>query len=65
MSLVALSILLASAVGAPQQRPQEGSLLVGEPAVDFKLRLLNSKETFKLSDNFGKRPTILIFGSYT
>ena len=32
---------------------------------NFELKFLDSKETFKLKDNFGKRPTVLIFHSFT
>jgi hypothetical protein len=38
---------------------------VGDAAPDFELKLLESRETFKLSGNFGKRPTVLIFHSFT
>jgi hypothetical protein len=38
---------------------------VGDQAPDFELKFLDAKETFKLSDNFGKRPTVLIFHSFT
>lgn len=38
---------------------------IGDPAPDFELKFLDAKDTFKLSDNFGKRPTVLIFHSFT
>lgn len=38
---------------------------IGAQAPDFELKFLDSKEKFKLSDNFGKRPTVLIFHSFT
>ncbi|GIV02294.1 MAG: hypothetical protein KatS3mg015_1124 [Fimbriimonadales bacterium] len=46
-----------------QGRPPE--LKVGDPAPDFKLKWLHEDKTFQLSSNFGKKPTVLIFGSYT
>lgn len=48
-----------------QARRREGDLKVGDKASDFTLKLLSSKKKFTLSSNFGKRPTVLIFGSYT
>jgi hypothetical protein len=52
-------------VGPPGFGPRKGGPKVGDPAPDFELKLLASKELFKLSDNFGKRPTVLIFHSFT
>lgn len=49
----------------PQGGRREGDLKVGDKASDFTLKLLGSKKKFTLSSNFGKRPTVLIFGSYT
>ena len=42
-----------------------GDLKVGDKASDFTLKTLGSKKKFTLSSNFGKKPTVLIFGSYT
>lgn len=59
-------MLIVVALGAFQGRPQRApELQVGDKAPDFTLKLLHEEKTFKLSDNFGKRPTVLIFGSYT
>ena len=44
-------------ITAPQQ--------AGQPAPDFQLTTLDSSQTFRLSSNFGVRPTVLVFGSYT
>jgi hypothetical protein len=55
----------ALAMLVPGQSRREGSLKVGDRAPDFTLKQLNSDKTFTLSSNFGKRPTVLIFGSYT
>jgi hypothetical protein len=41
------------------------TLRPGETAPSFKLQVLRSKDMFELKSNFGKRPTVLIFGSYT
>lgn len=49
----------------PGGRPQQGNLLLGQDAPDFNLKTLNGDKQFRLSSNFGKRPTVLIFGSYT
>jgi hypothetical protein len=51
--------------GLPGPAIQRGGPAVGEPAPDFELKLLDSKETFRLSGNFGKRPTVLLFHSFT
>jgi len=45
--------------------PRDRGPQIGEQAPDFALKFLNSRETFKLSGNFGKRPTVLIFHSFT
>jgi hypothetical protein len=39
-------------------------LEVGDAAIDFTLDSVEGPE-FSLSDNFGHRPTVLVFGSYT
>ena len=59
---VALTTVLAVA-GSAQRRGQGVS--VGNPAPKFELKSLHSEDVFRLEDNFGKRPTVLIFGSYT
>ncbi len=38
---------------------------VGDMAPDFKLKTMNGKRTVKLGQFRGKRPVVLIFGSYT
>lgn len=48
-----------------RDRPREGKLKVGDPAPDFTLRRLKGKDKVKLSSFKGKRPVVLIFGSYT
>ena len=51
--------------GTQQTRPQQGMLRAGDAAPNFTLKYLNKNEYFELKSNLGKRPTILIFGSYT
>jgi hypothetical protein len=60
LAVLALAVCFASA-----QRPVEGTLKVGDEAPGFKLKFLGKKDTFELKSNFGARPTVLIFGSYT
>ncbi len=38
---------------------------VGDVAPDFELRDVNGEETVRLSDFRGRKPVVLIFGSYT
>ncbi len=60
--------LLSSVAGVAllqQGQPTHKPLRVGDRAPDFTLKFLNSNESFTLSHNFGKKPTFLIFGSYT
>lgn len=68
MNWTALAIagVLAVTTISPNQggRARQG-IEPGKPAMDFKLKFLSSEKTFTLSSNFGKRPTVLIFGSYT
>jgi len=45
--------------------PKKGGPKVGSQAPEFELKFLDAQETFKLSDNFGKSPTVLIFHSFT
>lgn len=45
--------------------PKKWGPRIGEPAPDFELKYLEVHETFKLSSNFGKRATVLIFHSFT
>jgi len=43
----------------------EGKLKVGDPALDFNLKILDSQERVRLSGFAGKKPVALILGSYT
>lgn len=42
-----------------------GALRVGDPAPDFDLLRQDKSARVKLSENFGVRPVVLVFGSYT
>ena len=42
-----------------------GLLNVGDAAPDFELKTADKKRTVRLSDFVGKRPVVLVFGSYT
>jgi hypothetical protein len=42
-----------------------GDLHLGDTAPDSKLFSLDGKSTFYLRDRIGKKPLVLIFGSYT
>jgi hypothetical protein len=46
-------------------RPQAGSLRPGDEAPNFKLARLGGGEEVELASFRGKRPVVLIFGSYT
>ena len=46
-------------------RPREGTLKVGEAAPNFKLKSLDGKSEVELASFKGKKPVVLVFGSYT
>ncbi len=48
---------------APERR--EGNLRVGHAAPTFEIDALDNEERFDLRDWHGKKPVVLIFGSYT
>lgn len=62
--MLALAVLIASLTDS-QFDDGRGRAALGKPAPDFEIAALDGKSKFKLSDNFGKKPTVLIFGSYT
>ena len=55
------------AQGRKSKRRSRDTLKVGDKAPDFTLKKLNSKkkETVTLSGFQGKKPVVLVFGSYT
>ncbi len=75
---IALAAVLATMLGcadstefelAAHQRPTQASgvegLRVGDTAPAVKLEYLKDGKAYDLKDSVGKRPTVLIFGSYT
>ena len=66
---LALVLLSGAAVWAGQpearDRPQEGKLKTGAAAPEFSLKSPDGKTTFTLADQKGKKPVVLIFGSFT
>jgi hypothetical protein len=43
----------------------EGSLVPGDPAPDFDLKVVGGEGRIRLSSFAGKRPVVLVFGTYT
>jgi len=50
---------------APNERIIDEKTRVGEAAPDFSLLMHDGRGKITLSNSFGKRPVVLIFGSYT
>jgi len=48
-----------------RQSQETGGPNLGQEAPDFTLRTLDGEGTVKLSDFRGKKPVVLVFGSYT
>jgi hypothetical protein len=44
---------------------RSGTLQVGDPAPDFVLPTLHAEQTVRLSDEYHRKPVVLVFGSYT
>ena len=73
--LLAAYFVLAHFMGGPRDvygflryaLPQwhQGDLRVGERAPDARIYSLDGRTAFYLHDRIGKRPLVLIFGSYT
>lgn len=62
---LALAARAAGAQGGDVGAGRDSALQIGDPAPDFDLKRLQSSERFRLSDNLGRRPTVLIFHSFT
>lgn len=68
---LALIAALASPTQEGKKRPEQGEgIAAGKPAANFKLKKLKSKpdeepEYVELASFAGKKPVLLIFGSYT
>jgi hypothetical protein len=76
LGILLTTALLATGDVAPgQQRPRGGrhsgdlrmpdSLRVGDAAPDFKLKTKDGSREVQLSSFKGKRPVVLVFGSFT
>ena len=61
-SMAALCLCGVAYAGETKRTP---GVEQGAVAPDFTLRVLNSDETVQLSQRIGKRPVVLVFGSYT
>jgi hypothetical protein len=59
-ALAMLGMLFTGQLGSFREGPA-----VGEPAIDFALPTHDARGTITLSDSFGKRPVVLVFGSFT
>ncbi len=46
-------------------RMAENDLKAGDPAPDFKLKTPDGEKEISLNSSSGKRPVLLVFGSYT
>lgn len=44
---------------------REGDLVVGDPAPDFVLTALDGGAPIRLTEHIGKKPLVLVFGSFT
>jgi cytochrome oxidase Cu insertion factor (SCO1/SenC/PrrC family) len=71
--LLTIMLLASGDAASAQQRPgrragdlrMPDTLRVGDVAPDFKLKTMNGSREVTLSSFKGKRPVVLIFGSYT
>lgn len=73
--LLAAYFLLAHFMGGPRDvygflryalpHWRQGSVQLGDQAPDARLISLDGKSDFHLRERIGKRPLVLVFGSYT
>lgn len=56
---------LAAAPSGASVKRQRDTTKAGDMAPDFSLKTLDGTETIRLADFRGKKPVVLIFGSYT
>lgn len=54
-----------AAASKPATQPTRAAPQAGESAPSFKLKSLDGKSEFELTSVRGKRPVLLLFGSYT
>jgi thiol-disulfide isomerase/thioredoxin len=52
--------LFRGEIGSMHEGPK-----LNDPAPDFSLKTRDGKETVRLSDQFGKKPIVLVFGNFT
>ncbi|MCI0639610.1 MAG: hypothetical protein L0Y72_02505 [Gemmataceae bacterium] len=55
-----LSLFFTGDVGSLHEGPK-----VNQRAPDFTLKSMDGKKSFTLAENLGKKPTVIIFGSFT
>jgi hypothetical protein len=65
VALVTLQATWADARSAATETPAPKQLVPGDPAPDFTLRTHDRKYETRLSNFRGKKPVVLVFGSYT
>ena len=58
-------LLLKSGNGHPGDFRRVDTVHEGDVAPDFRLKMLNGRRRVRLSQFRGKKPVVLIFGSYT
>jgi hypothetical protein len=63
--VAAFAIQLCTLLLYAGERPREGGLKVGDAAPDFTLKSPDDKKKVTLSEFSGKKPVVLVFGSYT
>ena len=69
-TVVALLAVTSSVFAQPRNQRGKGrggrdALKVGAEAPDFKLKSVDGKKEVELGSFKGKRPVVLVFGSYT
>jgi len=65
MMRVPRPLMMATPFPPMWAKARGGALQVGDAAPDFDLARQDHRERVKLSDFRGKKPVVLIFGSYT
>ena len=72
LALICTLALLAAPASAQQKKQSKKgdqrtatSLNIGATAPDFKLKTMDGNSEVQLSSFRGKRPVVLVFGSYT